>query len=144
MIIVRIQQGDQIEQRLNVLGQRIGLSWDFGTECEVTVRPYQDKRTKAQNRLYWKWLQLIAEHVSTGINVYSKDDMHDLLRHKFLGTEEVQIGTEVITRLPSTTKLQRAEMAQYMNRVEAWSTDMGLLLPIPAENEYAKYREAMQ
>jgi hypothetical protein len=34
-------------------------------------------------------------------------------------------------------------MAQYMNREEPWAADMGVLLPIPADNEYAQYREAL-
>ena len=66
------------------------------------------------------------------------------MRHKFLGTEEFAVGYEVFTRLPSTTKLDRHRMATYMNQIEAWAADMGVLLPIPEDNEYTKYREAMQ
>ena len=32
---------------------------------------------------------------------------------------------------------------EYMHKIEAWAADHGVLLPIPGENEYMKYREAM-
>ena len=71
--------------------------------------------------------------------------MHDLMRHKFLWyVEEEVCGETLRPQLVSTTAIGRDIMADYMHRVECWAADMGVLLPVPADNEYAKYREAMQ
>lgn len=143
MIEAIIRESGEIDTRLETLGTRLNFAWDFKTApCHVTVKPYQNRITRAQQNLYWRWLGILAEGLSGPLAKYGKDDFHDLMRHKFLGTEELLIGGEVITRLPSTTKLDRLAMARYMDQIEAWATDMGILLPIPADNEYAKFREA--
>jgi hypothetical protein len=144
VIEVIVREEGEVELRCQVLANRLSAMWDFSVPAQISVRPYQDKRTRAQNRLYWKWLGIIAEELRTVKQTATKDDFHDMLRHKYLGTEEVSIAGTVVTRLPSTTRLQRGEMAQYMHRVEQWAADMGVLLPIPSDNEYLKYREAMQ
>lgn len=145
MFSLRVDNADQIEQRVAVLSNRLRAIWAFeSAPAEITVRQYQDKRTRSQNNLYWRWLGVLAQELSSSAAAHSKDDMHDLMRHKFLGYEDVQIGDELVSRLTSTTQLQKQEMSEYMQKVEAWATDMGVLLPIPADNEYAKYREAAQ
>jgi hypothetical protein len=140
MITVRIQDAEQIEQRLNVLAERLRLSWDFEVECEVHCRVYQDRRSRAQNRLYWEHLSILARELSTDMQRLSKDDMHDMLRNRFLGMETVRIAGDTVTRLPSTTKLQRGEMYHYMEQVIAWASSVAIDLPIPADNEFMNYR----
>jgi len=145
MIEVVIDDGGRIAQRLGVIENRLHAMWDFtAAAAVVTVKPYVDRRTRAQNNLYWRWLGILARDLSSPVARHTKDDMHDMLRHKYLGYEDVQIGDELVSRLISTTRLQKQEMSEYMQKVEAWSTDMGVILPVPADNEYAKYREAAQ
>jgi hypothetical protein len=141
---VIIRSKEEIRQRLNNLANRLDFGWDFNVPVHVKALPYQDTRSRLQNNLYWKWLTILSDEFSKGEHSYSKEDMHDLMRHKFLGTEEVQIGNDVVTRLPSTARMQRGAMAAYMQRIEAWAVNMGVLLPIPIDNEYVAYREAMQ
>ncbi len=143
MIEVIIRSKEELPQRLDNLKSRLEFAWDFSTPAHVQARPYQDKRSRLQNNLYWRWLGILSDELS-GEHHYAKEDLHDLMRHRYLGTEEVQIGTETFTRLRSTTRLQRGVMAQYMQKVEHWAADMGVLLPLPEDNEYMQYREAMQ
>ena len=142
MIKFVIDDEADLSERLTALEKRIGMQWDWSVPMEIICKPFESLRTRGQNSLYWRWLGRLAIELSTRQNVYSKDDFHDLLRHRFLGTEEVNIAGEVITRLPSTTRLGKAGMSSYMAQIEAWATDCGIFLPIPADNEYKKYREA--
>ncbi len=102
-----------------------------------------DTRSTDQNSLYFLWLDTLAKNFTKRGRPVSKDDMHDLMRHKFLGYEQKTIGqTKLNDQLKSTTKLNKSEMSEYMTKIEAWAIDCNVLLPIPADNEYQKYREA--
>ena len=125
---------------------RISAFWNFDSgPLQLTYSKWTKPRTRSQNSLYWEWLNQMAEHFSTRDNHFSKEDMHDLMRHKFLGYEDKKLGsTEIKNQLKTTTRLNTAVMAEYMNKIEAWAVDHGCLLPIPDHNEYQRYREARQ
>lgn len=104
---------------------------------------WRDQRSINANNLYWQWLTLMAKHFSKGDNQFTKEDMHDLMRHRFLGYVDRKIGrTEIKQQLASTASLDTAQMYHYMCKVDAWAADHGILLPRPEDAEYAKYREA--
>ena len=87
----------------------------------------------------------MADHFSTKGNQFTDDDMHDLCRHKHLGYETKVIGnTEIRDQLRSTADghISKADMAEYMHKVDIWATELGCYLPHPEDNEYTKYREA--
>ena len=55
---------------------------------------------------------------------YSKDDMHDICRYKFL-RNFIEIEGEQLPLLKTTTKLTTAQMADYQNEIERWGHEMG-------------------
>ena len=125
--------------------KRIGAFWNFGSPLVLKYEPWTEPRTKSQLGLYRIWLRHMADYFSIKGATYPDDDMHDLCRHKFLGYEDKKIGhTEIVQQLKSTAqgKLGKAEMSEYMHKVEVWCTELGCYLPYPAENEYTKYRSA--
>lgn len=109
----------------------------------VEYKAWKDRRSTNANSLYWKWLTLLAEHFSKG-TAYSQDDMHDLMRHKFLGyVDAKKIGnTEIPQQLASTTGLDTGQMHAYMSKIDALAADHGCLLPHPADSAYTEYKEA--
>ena len=82
----------------------------------VTVSAHKAKRTQSQNARYWAMLGVMAEH--TG---HEAEEIHDLMRAKFLEHREVTIGGQQYTILQSTTRLSTAAMAAYIERIEAWA-----------------------
>lgn len=113
-----------------------------GKRYRITIAEY-DQRSLPQNNLYWEWCTQMAKHFSRKGGSFVKEDMHDLMRHTFLGYETKMIGkTKLEPQLKSTTKLDKHEMSEYMMKIEAWAADHGCLLPRPEDNEYTKYREA--
>ena len=142
MIEIKVDSLDQLDKRTEAFNRRIRLVWNGEEPIALLFKPYIEKRSRAQNALYWKWMGILADEFTQKLDVYNKDDIHELMVHKFLGTEDrIIVGTVIKDSRIRTSRLDRGSMAKYMGKVEAWAADMGVLLPVPAENEYAKYRE---
>ena len=95
---------------------------------EVVIRPYKRNRTVEQNDYYWAVLTHISQE--TG---YTKDDLHDMMRYKFLGMQKKEVAGVVIEYLPSTTKLKVGDMADYITQIDQWSAERGIALPARIE-----------
>ena len=91
---------------------------------ELTLKPYTPTRSEVQNRRYWLILTKIAEH--TG---HDKDELHEMLKARFLGTQTSDLAGEPITHQRSSAKLKVKEFAEYMEQVESWMvTTLGIWL----------------
>jgi hypothetical protein len=56
---------------------------------------------------------------------YSQDEMHKILKFKFLRTERILNG-ESFEVLKSTTSLSVEDMTDYMDKIESWAvTELG-------------------
>lgn len=98
---------------------------------KVEVKKVTSKRSLAQNALYWEWMTIIGD--STG---YRKDEIHDLMRYAHLEPITKEVMGQVITELPSTTKLSTKDFTEYLNLIENWASDMGIVLPHPEDLYY--------
>lgn len=118
------------QKALNYLSDQEG---DF----QVDIKPYKEERSLDQNGLYWMWLTIMAKHFSRPGKKITKEDMHDMMRFKFLGLEDKVVGKTVIEgQLKSTKKLNTGEFSHYLNQIEMWCTDLGLILPVPMGSYY--------
>jgi len=135
MIVVR--KPENLKESLEFFRKRIALQWTGENPIELSFKAHRPQYTRSQQNLYRRWCRDLGRALGQ-----PEDTMHDLLRYKFLGSEEVIVGEESFTRLVSTTKLNRLAMSEYMHKVEVWAMDLGVHLLIPGENEYAQYREA--
>lgn len=86
---------------------------------QVTVEEYHPKRSSQANRRYWKILELFAKE--TG---HDADELHDILKEKFLGTREVVIAGERYVARPSTKKLSTENFRKYADQVENWGIEV--------------------
>lgn len=89
---------------------------------EIIVRRIYRKRTIDQNRLYFAWLHIIADHMGE----YDTEDVHYALKARLLGTDETPLGP-----VPKSSRdLETVEFTDYMEAVKAFAaTEMGLSLP---------------
>ena len=109
--------------------------------CVVTIRA--GGRSLEQNALYWVWTQEIADKINKHNGTdFSRDEVHTKMKAMFLGyTDPQQIGSTTITpQLRSTSKLTKGEMFYYMNEVERWCIDSGIVLSHPEDNEYYRLK----
>ena len=91
---------------------------------EIVIKPWRSTRSTEANRFYWMILGVISSEIG-----HSKDELHDILRQKFLGGEERIIDGVSYLVLPSTTKLKVQEMSDYIEQICAWAAGMGIRLP---------------
>jgi len=99
------------------------------TPYEIIIRPYKNNRSNDQNALYWKWLEIIGKELG-----YTRDEMHELCRYKFLGMHSKEIAGVKIEYLPSTTKLKVGEMSEYLESISRWTAELGIRLPAMEES----------
>ena len=104
------------------------LSEFEGKEIEIRIRVRSNNRSKEQNSLYWKWIDILSKE--TG---FTKDEMHELIKYKFLKRNIVDDkGIESVV-LKSTTTLTTKEFTLLMNDLLYWSSDT-LNINLPAND----------
>ena len=88
-----------------------------GIKIVLEVREAKDVRTNSQNRLWWKWMEIISSELG-----YEKQEIHDILKYKFLLREEMMDG-EIHQNLKSTTTLTKIEFNKLTQDVFFWAND---------------------
>ena len=116
--------------RSNAIEHIMGL--ELSTLHEVVVRPFKDNRSKAQNRLYWKWIPYLADFCGD-----TNNKMHRELKGKFLGFDVDVIAGEVTKELRSSKGLKVDEFTNYLREVESLALDYGVNLPHPDDYNLA-------
>lgn len=82
---------------------------------ELSLKPYKPTRSQKQNARYWLLIEKISQH--TG---HDKDELHEMMKARFLGTFEKELAGETITAIRSSAKLKVKEFAEYSEKVESW------------------------
>lgn len=123
--------------------------WDkmeFPTKIEY--KNFSGMRSLSQNALFHAWMSQMEHHfIAKGYPMGNGDgkEAKMLMKHEFLGYEDVTIGkTEIKGQLRHTSKLEPGEMSHFMDKVDAWAVDKGLYLIKPADSEYMKLKEAQE
>jgi len=95
------------------------------TTKEATIQIGKTKRTDAQNRLYWCWVDIMSKEIG-----YSKQEMHLLLGNMFLTKIEFETknGTK-ISQIPSTTDLKIDEFIDYICEIDMLAGEHSIKLP---------------
>ena len=113
----------------------------MSNEAVVTIQ--KSKRSDAQNRLYFYWVDILSKEVG-----YSKDEMHLVLADKFL--PKIEFTTKKgkkISQIPSTRKLSIDEFIDYICEIEMFfsssgvSGEWGIKLPHNQDYKIAVYNE---
>ena len=85
---------------------------------ELSIKPYKPTRSQVQNRRYFKILTEIAR-----VSGHQTEELHEMFKAKFLGTQLNELAGETVTHQRSSTKLTTKEFAEYMERVESWAIE---------------------
>lgn len=106
-----------------------------GKRYDVTVKIHRDKRTVDQNRLLFLWIGCISHE--TG---YFKDEVHEIFKKKFLGTETFEMWGEKVERVRSTTSLDTKQFSHYLEKIQQFaSSEMGIILPDPKDKYFEQF-----
>ncbi len=97
----------------------------------VTIKKYKKDRSYAQNRLMWMWLGIISNDTGE-----SPENLHEIFKLKFLGTEKIQSLGYNIEIPKSTTRLTTQEFTDYLDKIEALAMSINIRLPHPQDLYY--------
>ena len=101
----------------------------------VSSEPWHRQRSEAQNRLYWWWLGIIAEHWNAAKGEHTvDDDWHEWFRKRFIRRRVRKMGRRKVEARKSTTDLNVTQFSGYLTKVEQYCHDrLDLVLPRPEE-----------
>lgn len=98
----------------------------------VEVKPYSPNRSVSQNRLMWMWLGVIAKEQG-----YEPEELHEILKVRFLGIESKMVDGQVLIVPKSTTALDVKGMSAHLMKIEALAVSLEINLPKPDDYRYA-------
>lgn len=101
-----------------------------GHSIEIIIHRKRKHRSVQQNRYYWLVASMLSDH--TG---FTKDEIHAILKSKFLRTEKVNEDTgSVYEYVKSTTELTTVEYEEYLDSVRQFAAEeFDLQIPMPNE-----------
>lgn len=110
-----------VKSNLAVLVARLNdlLDSDDPDNWQVLIKKRADFRSVEQNARLWSLYTSIGNYLG-----YSAEECHELFGYKFLLIEKY-VGREKITKIRSTTKLSVKDMAEYMEKIEAFASHLG-------------------
>jgi hypothetical protein len=111
--------------------------YEFDGIYVVEIKKWHKHRTLPQNAMMWMWFDIMAKYFSRPGNKLESIDIHDIMVLNILGTEDKVIGKTVIkAQLKKTSDLDTAGMTNFLERVEFWAAEHGLILPVPMGSIY--------
>ncbi|MBJ8495552.1 recombination protein NinB [Acinetobacter nosocomialis] len=128
-----------------------------GKPLVVEIKPESKDRSKAQNRLYWKWLHEIYKKTGNDedqlhfefkkkflINILKRDDESyaemclAISQLKQSESEQYRAIADGVIRETSTTRMNTSQFTYYLNLIEAFALkEFGMVLPVPDDLKYA-------
>lgn len=101
-----------------------------GKPVVVTLDRPRKRATESQRKYYWG---VIVEMLANELG-YTKEEMHEALKYKFLRTEAEPDRRRVLETVRSTEDLSTTEREKFHEDVRMWAArDLGIVIPLPNE-----------
>jgi hypothetical protein len=104
----------------------------------VVLSRVSERRSSIQNRLLWyvyrqvlEGLRELALEAGETSPFRDEDDVHEAMKHLFLGVTVRRFKGGEIEILPSTTTLDTFQFSRYVNNVVAWAAKHGVYVEMP-------------
>lgn len=152
-VVYKIQNHYDIARVANYLNLNHGRAAGEGKPLVVNIQEEVKDRSKAQNKLYWKWMTQFAKHQGTDkdsehsffkknflARIYDRDDVgqyratfqavRTLKDEKHPAYEQVASG---LIELISTTDASVKQFSEYLNDIHAFCNMHGCWLETPED-----------
>lgn len=155
----RLVNGDVAENCFKAIEKAVADSLNTPNKVIVTIGVDDDKaRSKAQNRLYWRWLHELEQQTGQDgewyhldfkrrflARIYARDDgdfaemAQSIKRCKGVINDNLyeNIAMSVIKNITTTTATVK-QFAEYLTKIEYWAVANGLTLTTPQELEWVR------
>ena len=113
-----------------------------GKPHRVTIRQWKESRSLSQNALYWKWLTEINKQapLQCDAKISGAEMWHEVFKKYYCPAKSVKNNHAEIA-IKSTKSLDVGEMTHYLNKIENWCMDRGVMLTIPHDSQYYRLME---
>ena len=103
---------------------------------KVEIKVVREQRSIPANRLYWLWLNCIMSETGN-----HRDDLHEELTRMYLPKVTTIYRDREIEKPISTTKLDKKQFSDYMNRVQQFAaSEFGCVLPNPEDLHFEEFK----
>jgi len=127
----------QVQERLKTFQKFLEETWNWDHPIAWKVTIYRDPRSVSQNALLHMWCEEMANYFTKRGTEVTKESMKELMKYKFLGTEDVVINNTVIpAQLRKSSQLDKGEMQFFLAKIQEWGLDHGVQLTAPANSTY--------
>lgn len=142
-VFVRFNSKDDVHKKAKYLMEDM-LAWDFSKPLTVKLEEYKNPRSLSQNAMSHIWYREIAKAMEKKGHKVDYENPAEAwklwLKKRFLGVSTVNIGKHTLEEIKRTSDLNSGEMAHYLDQVYHWAIDLGIILTIPKECEYAEIK----
>lgn len=108
-----------------------------GKDVEIIVRNKKKYRSNPQNRFYHGCVVPCIKYAmeSKGFFINNTEQVHELLKYKFLKGEMLNVSTgELIETIGSTTRLSTIDFEDYLTKIRKWASEyLDCIVPMPNE-----------
>jgi hypothetical protein len=104
--------------------QKLFGSLDPTKFYDVSIREHKDSRSIQQNKMYWALIGELGSFLG-----YNTEEMHSMLAYKYLSYKQEMLGDEMVI-VPSTTKLNIKQFAEYYDKVCQFAYTLGFKLDL--------------
>ena len=160
-----IQSHADITKAINYMHTNYTKAIESGKPLVIRIDQKQEDRSKAQNRLYWKWLSQWSKHQGTDkdsehlyfkkhflARIYYRDDVGQYRNTfdavKVLKDQKHSMYQQVadgLSELISTTDASVEQFTEYLNDIHAWCNKQGCYLRTPDDLKFLfEYGEQRQ
>ena len=130
---------------LDIVSARLNYHLGQADKVEVVIRDQRNDYSAAQRQTYWMWVGEICKFTGDDDNdkhldlkkrflvpIYRRDDPdYEQMMQAVIASGNAKIGRGVVG-LTSITEASRAQMSEYMDRVQRHAAhDMGVVLTMP-------------
>jgi len=160
-----IQSHSDITKAISFMHSNYTKAIESGKPLVIRIDQKQEDRSKAQNRLYWKWLSQWAKHQGTDkdsehlffkkqflARIYHRDDVGQYRKTfaavKVLKDQKHPMYQQVadgLNELISTTDASVDQFTEYLNDIHGWCNKHGCYLMTPDDLKFLfEYGEPRQ
>lgn len=111
-------------------------SIDIKSKYIIDFKKYRKRRTISQNRLMWMWYRCIEDNLGQ-----DSDELHYILRLKFLPYKTIKVNKEPCKIPISTTKLDTKQFTDYLEKIYIWASQEGIILLRPEDRGWEQFEE---
>ena len=108
-----------------------------GKKVDIDMKLHSNKRSNPQNNSYWLLrVQPITAWLRDLGNDVTEDEVHYILKKKFLGYKMKVINGQEVKILRSTKELSTIQFAEFMESMAIHFAGLGLILKDPNQQDF--------